>query len=1619
MAERHSPETIMPAAPAEAMHEIEGTLAQLRAEVAGTTDKSRQARLLGEIGELEEAAGDETSAAKDYLAAYNSDPEFREPLEGLVRLLERRRSLKNLGKIVDALLRAAHLPEERARALLAKAAHLEEASKDLAAAKGAALEAAEIPPPEPEAGQAWLMLEMLAAKLEDAPLREQALHERAKHAGDATWRSLLLIDLAKLRAAAGDVESALAALEEARKEETAARYAALVAMERLVRAEPGLPGSEEAATRARLFGETLEAQATLLHEAIKDPARGDDLGVPRWMRTPTYLAGAWLRAADTRRVAGQIAEAGALLDSAMSLVAETGPEAAALEPALINARIRIAELVGDTALAATLAKKRLEGEKDGGVAAALAMRIAEHAASEGDADSALEALLSAIRHDPACIPARALQLDLLADGADPSIFAGQLEAFAEHLTADDARGRAYLLASYVWGVRAKDTAGAKAALSQAAAAQVPAVVLVRVARAIAAAADDRAWFEETTQRLVAASAPDAPGDIRIKADDDEIAQAYFELTRSTLARGDAAGTTAALQKLGALEAGAWLARALEGFLPESAAGVDPGRRRAAIEELAELSGDPDLARGMGMVSAMRAHRAGDRDRAREKLRELAEAHGGDELIATYLADLERGAGDGKRAADAAAACAVQTPDAELAAALLIEAGFERWRHGDRAGALAALEEAVNRAPSAAKVVLGWAARGSGDGSVEARRIALEHAAEAGADGRVIALERFATEAAGGDPDAALAALAELEKKTAGGASQDEELALAAALARLAWPLAAAEPAGLEGALKDLEMSGPDAKIFAAAERVRLAREGDPEGVAAAAKAWFDVGGGVPAALEWLAGAMATGEIDREVAARVALAETLKGAAGLQLHAGVATMRFARDGGDIPFARGTTPAVRLTNLELSPPGCDPRRRTAALVDLHTSLGDDARFDALALAGWSMLATGEAETALETFTKVTTAREHDLASWEGLRSAADACGQKPIRAMAAEKLGALSASDERGAEHWEHAALDWLDLGDGARGEAALDQSCSRDPKRPVAFDKLFRRVRERKDGEKLIAVTTRRLAVADDPAEMTKLFWEQARVLRERGDSDAAMKALEHVTMLEPDHVGALALTGEIAIRRGMFEEAATALARLSGLADAPPKNRVTAGVAAVDLYENKLDRHDKALEVLVGLHRAKLTTLPVRERLARAAGRTGAWREATGILEELMMERPEPAGRVEAARLAMAIYRDRLGDANAARNAIGKLLEEVPGDGEGVDMLLSIDLEATAKRRLLDRARYAVIEQVQQRPTDLPLVRRLSNMSRALGDDVMWQAALSVSIALGEQDPHAGTALMQLSSRKPRMPQMALNDAILRGVLAPGDDGPVAQLFALLAPTLAEALGPSLAAAGVTKKDKVDPRAGLAVRNEIASWAGAFGFREFDLFVGGKDPLGVVGVPGDSPSIVIGAQVNVPLLPMTRGRIARELLGLMRGSTITRWRDDTTIAAIVVAACNLAEVRVEAPPYAMLAEVEKLISKAIARKTKKAIGDVCRAVVATRADARGWAHRALASHNRIAAVASGDATAVILDLTGQSLERLPALVSGDSRVEELVRFILSPPYVELRRSLGLEGAVAP
>ena len=109
------------------------------------------------------------------------------------------------------------------------------------------------------------------------------------------------------------------------------------------------------------------------------------------------------------------------------------------------------------------------------------------------------------------------------------------------------------------------------------------------------------------------------------------------------------------------------------------------------------------------------------------------------------------------------------------------------------------------------------------------------------------------------------------------------------------------------------------------------------------------------------------------------------------------------------------------------------------------------------------------------------------------------------------------------------------------------------------------------------------------------------------------------------------------------------------------------------------------------------------------------------------------------------------------------------------------------------------------------------------------------------------------------------------------------------------------------------------------------------------------------------------------------------------------------------------PPYAVLAEVERLVGKAMSRKTRKAIAETCRAVAASGIDARAWSKRALVSQDRVAAVASGDPAVLLSDVLGVPQEKLGPAVKGNARAEELLRFVLSPQYLEIRSALGLEG----
>ena len=1575
---------------------------RLRGEIAASSDRALHALLLHEVGVLHEVAGEEPLAARDYLAAYNADADFREPLESLVRILSRRRSFKNLAKLLDTMAKNAPSAEERARALRELAVVSLEHDKNKEDARARLEEAVTEFPDEMSA---WLELELLAAEAGDVAGVMRAIEARLPLVADATYKALLYIQLAELAAKAGQSARAYEHLDAAAALEGHARFQTRLVLERVAQQSADL----DAMARA------LEGQADLVVEVLDDPARGEEIGVPSFMRTAAFAADAWLRAAEIRRRLGDVEAANALLHEASRRLPDSS--------VVSRARLAALELAGDLDSAAALARTELAAGAVGKNAAALWLRVAEAAALGNDREQALDALRNALTADPDAIPARAIEIDLLVDGQEPQALAGAIEGSASSFVTPAAKARCFVLASYVWAVLAGDPSASPTALRRAVELGVPPRVSHRLSRTFASIVGDAGWYEVATMELLAEELEPA-----------EKADLWFELGRARLLGDNRDGALEAFNALselagkGPLARSAWLGRMMSGcavgLRRMDSGDAEPGapasskvRSAAAMDALAESESNAGLARGLTVVAGLRASLAGDAAGAIERIARLHAADPADELVAVYLSELLRVKEDGKKAAEPLLACANATEETSLGAALRTEAALLLWSAGDREQANRELESAGGL--DGVSDLVAWARRGLRPVDLNARRALLESETATLTEDEVFAghLERFGLECMEGDEAAALSALVAAEAAPPEGTTRD--LALAAALGRLLYGPALADRDAALAAVDVLESEGGEASLLARAERLRIARDidQDPEAALACARHFSEAEPAPHTALELFVAASNLGDRAAEIEARELLASTLPGEAGEAMAASASIVSLLeRPTVNLPLIKAEHAAGKLTNLELAPPGCDPRRRAAALHGLDEVMGAEAYVDALLLAGHNDLAAGDATSALETFKVVVEARPEDLAAWEGVRAAAEALDDPTETAMACAQLGQLCKDDARGARFWEHAGLLLLERTEHHDdAEIALDRAFSRDPRCGKAFDKLFRRVRGRKEDDRLLSLIERRIEVANDNEELAKLFWERARVLQSRGNNDGALEALEHVTMLEPDHVGALALSGTICIKKGDFAGAAPLMARLSQNAQAPSKERLVSGITACDLYENKLNQPEKALAVLIHLHGAGLSNLSVRERLARAAARTGSWTEATGMLETLMTERDTSAGRVEAARLSMAIWRDKAQQPEKAAAAVSKLLEEVPDDPEALELVLSTQFPEGFRTGALTRGKQRLVESLQREPCDRARVQLLARIAAAQGDLTLRQATLGVLVALGKTDRSLTDELVQLDVKILSRPQSVLESRSLAEIADPNDAGPVQGLFSVAAETAVAVLGPSLESLQVGRKNRVDAKGGPPLRLEVAQWLGALGFdQEFELYVGGRETRAVTGViSGELPGLVIGADVTMPLDPAARSAIAREVFALRRGITCVTHHDETSVASVAIAVCNELGVAVPNPGYALYGEISRAVHKNMSKRVKKAAPPFALDVQRTGQDARAWVSCAVRSCDRMAALAAGDVSIVLSDVLRRSRTELEEVVRDSDRAKHLLRFVLSPGYLELRRKLGM------
>ncbi|MEY4548761.1 MAG: hypothetical protein RL685_4956, partial [Pseudomonadota bacterium] len=1558
---------------------VETSLSWLQAELELAELPDRKAALRHEIGVLQELLGKDSVAVRELLAAVNALPRFKEPLERLIALIERRRSFKNLPTLLDHLCKTTDSSKEEARAQLLQAWCAAVYGRDperALEALDAALRAL------PEDAASLLSLEVLARRYADAPRLQRALEGQRAAAHTASLLQCHSLELAECLADQGQAERAHSVLMTASADPGPLGLRALDLRARLGRAN----------NRVEWTLEALTLQAARILVSGKEAARALN---PASAHAPARAQLALLELAELQGSLGHRADAADTLERAL----EIDPQ----DPVVSHALLEAAERAGHHATVERMALAELVVLPDGPERAALGARLAESRLARNEPQLALEALEVALLADPRCWSARAFELDLLRGTRNPEGRGQALERIARELPEPSLKVRYQLLAALELGVRAGDSAAAQRAFDGAGAAGASPALLARLKRALCYASEDGPGYREATRHLLQTEL--TPG---------ERCGLLLEAWRGALLAGDTAERAQLEGQLAELPEGLDAARLARAFASEDAQGTGD------IEALCELAqselADPNDGSRLALqwTAALRLLSKGETARARALLERLhAQQPSASVVAGSLLALLERNAALPSELAQVLHSTAGAQEDAGVAASLCIEAGLRRW-HAPRApGSARAAEtpldfDAAERHVAGSGAALAYWARRARESGLGA---GPERTAEP-AERLLGALERAARvsppdQRAFDDLQSALRDAGDADASPLGVAARLQLLLMGRTLG------VRTEPELLE---RLASINADTSKLVDAWRYLECIAQPEPtaQTLEEVTRRWSQSSESLASALEWLAATQRLGQPGRECQARFRLSELLAGTAAELCSASAALVAHLSGAADAPFLSGSAAPLRLTNLETSPAGCDPRRRARALEGAAPLLGAENEPSLALLRGYNLLAAGDCPAALLAFQRYTEAFPDDPAGHEGILAAARDSDDPVLLAEATAALGRASRDAGHGARLFEEAATIFLDrLQDTSAGEAALTRAVGLDIRRKSSFDRLFGLIRESGDAARLLDLCQRRLAVTVAPEEQRELEWERARAARQLGDTRTALAALDRLTAIEPRHAGALTLMGEIYITTQRYAEAADVLARSSALAEVPAEERLTAGLYAVDLFENQLNDTPRAMAVLLALHRAGLSTLAVRERLARAAAKSGNWDEAVKVLEQLMFERATAEERAEAARLALAIHRDGRKDARAASHAVQTLLALLPHDAEALDLVLSDELDPELTASLLRAGQRALEQRLGADPFQLDGLRRLACIADRTGDAGVRQVSLGALLALGHGPSSGARAeLAALDQRLAIVSSLAWPSELLAELTDPEDQGPIAELLALLAPHLVRALGPDLKTFQVGRRERLLPNAVSPVHSEAAAWAGALGLGELEVYQSQLNTDRIVALATEPLSIIIGSSVSAPLTPFQRQELVRSLYALRRQQGVLTQLDEIDVAALIVAACNLAEQPLNAPKYARQADFERQLGRVLPRKVRKQLPERAQALRAAEVDVGRWVSAALSSLDRAAAVVVGDISLVLADRPpvdhGQSHPAPP-----NERTRKVASFVLSPGFQSLRQRCGV------
>lgn len=1557
--------------------------AWLEREIEAASDKTRKAHLLHELGEvLESRAADETRAVKSYVAAVNADPTFRPPLWNLHRIFTQRRSYKNLVRILEAEVRAAPAGPDRALALSARAELSEDHLDDPGGARKSYEDARR---EDPLGATALLALERLATAEGDLGQQLDLLEALLGAATHPALSAALAAEVARLSEARPNAsEDHVAGLWKRARQAVGAPWSSLTGAERFALGHD----------RPEELAEVLAAQAERAEAASKGAPSVDAdalrFGTPDEARR--IAVALYRRAARVHEVVCKDAAAALpIVERALALATDDG--------LLREDRLRLAEKLGDAARITECVETELRLGTPGRRAAVL-----------------VEAALAARRRGDATVERELLERAVEASqgGATPTAL---LEA---HLLAErDAEGLATHRAAAL--AHAKEPAGRLGRLGAAVDAAVGAVRDPKVGQEILAREEDPLGGTPTVLRTRVAL---------------EHRLALWPALLGTLDRlasvaSDRGEKLAVLRDLALVAAFRLNDRAAGMAACERALEVDPAcrwalwmvtdlgaeagahdRRAQAHVKLADLAEDEDDAVGHLTAAAHAWSLAGHNDTALLCLQRAMELHPGSALLEAMVGERLRAlgriaelVGGARRRADQAA-----DPSSEETLRLLGRAAVAAdMLLGDPAAAAAFYQRIVDLTPEDAGAWLGLvrALDATGDPTRAARTLQQRSTREPGADAAALELELGERWEGVGRLDLAEAAYAR--------AREADPSVIDAIAGRLATAGVAGGRAELARTLADLRRTASPALARVLDEELLLV-EG-PEGDAVDRVSHQENAGPMPLVLRaFRAGAQgdvsgrlhALSRLERATeggplagpmlgvlsrAARVAFSDDLvQSAARTMVGKSIGERTLATSVAD-GLRPGLDDALRIAALSVRARRATPARRLEIEVE-HAEALEQAGRDAEALEKYRFLLATYAD---------------DLTGLEGVRRTTRRLQSWPELAEACQHQARLVHDAFAAAPIWEEAGVILEDrLADRKRAEVCFRSALDGDMGRTAAYERLHQILAARGAKRELAQYVARRAEVVMEPELLTGLFWEHAELLRALGDREGALAALENLMLLDEQHVAGLGMRSALFVELKRIPEAVQALSDLSD-AEVDVGAKRAARWKAADLLEKHTKDLPAAIAELWKLDDAGFADLETFERVVELASRASDPAAQLRAYARLAEMRQDVAGRVTAER-AIAELERKAGRLPATSSALRRLLGLAPDDLPALETLCEIEVDPADRAAVLTAAEGALRRRLDADCLDTGALHGLAQVHRLAGHRDGRFVVASVLTAMGVASAAEAHDAAAMREALPRRPSTALGDAAFGALLHPDDRGAARNLWVALGESTAAHYGLEPSAFKLGKSDRIAAKGVSPLRDEVAVWAGALNLGAIELYQGGPEPGSVIPLPGDTPILVLGPGLTAPLSAGGLFHLGRAALRLRRGTAAMHGREGDEIGAVLYAAVRMVDPAAPAPPLLRLAEFVSSLPSSVPRKLRKGLAEPARAFESG-PDYVEWVLAERNTANRAGALFARDPAVALAMVTRGPTDE--ATLRRSREAQELVRFLVSAPYLALRRETGL------